>query len=553
MSCVRSSRRRTACGLSSKLIGQAVHKESGSGSSRDGFLSRVLLMAALCLTLTSCSTDWSFVRQQNASMVMSVYRARPLETVNGGKTVLTVHDCTRLALANSLDLQAVIWEERVRGRLAQASQLKMMPRMDGFYALSQRDRPSWSRSDVINQEGAWEVVGPGPATGVTNFSTGRERGWRNWNVQAAWSPMDALMAKYLHNIKSNEALYTSYQRVRVSQQLIGTVVSAFYRLLALNNALPKAQALETHRRDIVRDLEGLYKNAYVDSQEYLTAQNLFSEAKSLLSGIYVDVDKQRELLCAALNVSPCSYLKLDGFLAAPPTEMLDSCKLEAAALVNRPECYQADLTFANSVADTKRLMVKFFPRVDGFVGYFRDENKFFLNKNWIDGGMRITWDLMDVCANFLEHEAATDRIAKTDQDRAAISMGILTQVKLKTLDSIKSVERFKKMTELREQVKEAYRISTDVETAKMRGAPQSLIRITREKAECNRLQAEIDALLALGEVHAAIADLEASAGINYPVNTAIPQQVPSVLTQASNAPATAFKKAGNIARRLLPW
>lgn len=512
----------------------------------------LILIAFLCLT--SCTANnWSFVRQQNASAVMSMYRARPLEAVNGGQTILTIQDCTRIALANSLDLQAVLWEEQVREKIARAGQVKMLPRMDVFYGLMQRDRPAWSRSDVIDQEGAWEVVGPGPATGVTNFSTAREHNQRYWNVQAAWSPMDALMAGYLGQIKSNDALYSRYQRARVAQQLVGTVTSAFYRLLALHEALPKAQALENHRKNIVKDLGSLARNALVDNQEYLNAQSLHTEAKNQLSAVYADIERQRELLAAAMNVSPCSNLKLEGsLLPLPPTE-LDSCALEAAALVNRPECYQSDLVFANSVADAKRLMVKFFPRVDGFIGYFRDENKFFLNKNWIDGGMRITWDLMDFTANYLEHGAAQDRVVKTDQDRAVISMGILTQVKLKTLDSMKAVDRFKRASELTQQASEALRIAIEVETAKMRGADQSLIRITREKAKSNQLQAELDRLFALGEVHSAIADLNTCAGTNYPISTAIPVSESSAAPRLSHYPANALKSAAGLVRRALPW
>jgi len=510
----------------------------------------VVFLCFLCLS--SCTVASVNVRQQNAAMVLTMYRAKPLTVANHGKTDLGVHDCIRLALENSLDLQTAIWEEQVKGQIAAASRMRMYPRMEAGFLLSQRDRPLFSRSDVIDQEGAYEVVGPGPLTGVTNFSTGRERFQRTWQAQALWSPMDAMMARYLSHVKHNEVAYSAYQRVRVAQQLIGTVTGAFYRLLALVEALPKVEALESHRRSIVRDLGSLSKSQLVSSEEFLTAQSQLAEAQNQTAEVRLNIGRQKELLAVAMNVSPDSIFKLIGQLMPLPDYFLEPSKLEAAALVNRPEAYQADLTHVSSIADQKRLLVKFFPRVEGFIGYFRDENKFLLNKNWIDGGMRVTWDLMDFTANLLEHDAAKSRIFKTDRERAVISLGILSQVRLKTLEALKAVEKARKTSELRTQAQEALRIASDVEEAKDRRAATRLMRIAREKALCGLLQTEIDRLMALGEVHASAADVDAAVGTNYPVNNVSMPHVPEGRPSSFAKPLGAIKRAASFVGGFLP-
>jgi outer membrane protein TolC len=481
----------------------------------------IAVCALGCLALGSCTYNTAAVRQHNASIVLSTYRAKPVVAANHGRTDLTVHDCIRIALENSLDLQTAAWEEEVKRQIAKGSLVRSLPRIEGGYVLSQRDRPAFSRSDVFDQEGAFEVVGPGPGTGVTNFSTGRERFARTWQVQALWSPMDALMAKYLSDVKFNETSYSRYQRVRVAQQLIGTITAAFYRLLALNEALPQAEALESHRRNVARDLGSLLKNQLVSSEEALTAQSQLAEAQNQVAEIRLNIGRQKELLAVAMNVCPDTICKVAGQLVPLPDSFMDPCKLEAAALMNRPEAYQADLTHMSSIADQKRLAVKFFPRLEGFFGYFRDENKFNLNKNWIEGGMKITWEFMDLTANFMEHGAARDRTVKTDRERAVISMGIISQVRLKTLEAMRALEKFKKNSELQSQAKEALRVASEVEDVKDKRAATKIMRITREKALSNSLQTDIDRLTALGEVQAASAEVDAAVGINYPVNNAI--------------------------------
>ncbi len=510
------------------------------GCSRRSIGAALLLPVLICFGLTSCTPNLLQMRQQNAAMVLSMYRAKPLAAANNGQTRLAPQDCVRLALANSLDLQAAFWDEKVKSNAAKGSMVRMLPRVESNFELSQRDRPSFSRSDVINEEGLYEVSGPGPGTGVTNFSTGREHTQRTWNTQIKWSPMDSCMARYLATARSNEALHSRYQRVRVAQQLVGATTAAFFRLLALNQALPKVQALESNRAAIVRDLASLAEKALVENQELITARSLLAEAKSQLSEIYISIQKQRELLAAAMNVFPDSDFTLAGGLTPLPQMNLDSNKLESIALVNRPEAYQADLKLESTSADYKRLIVKLFPRVDGYIGYFRDENKFLLNKNWIDGGMRITWDLMDFTATLLDKEAAKDTVFKSDRERALISMGILTQVKLKTLEAVRAVDRVKKTTDLRNQAAEALRIAKEQERARDRGAPSSVMRIARQRALCIVLQSEADRLLALGEVHAALADLNAAVGTNYSVAEAHPPATPTTLAGTVMRPVSAL-------------
>jgi len=482
-----------------------------------------------------------------------MYRARPLHVANHGKTDLSVHDCIRLALENSLDLQTASWDEQIKGKLAKSSLLRMLPTLKANYVLSTRDRPLWSRSDVFDQEGNFEVIGPGPGTGVTNFSTGRERFSRTANVQVEWSPMDALMARYLSEMRGNEYAHSGFQRVRVAQQLLSTVTAAFYRIVALNEAVPKVEALDRHRRNIVRDLESLVKSSLVDSQEYITARSLAAEAAQQLAEIHLNIGKQRELLAVAMNVCPDSFFRLIGTLIPLPASSLDPCQLETAALENRPEAYQADITLLNSVAEQKRLCVKYFPRVEGFLGYFRDENKFVLNRNWIDGGMKVTWDLLEFTANVLEHGASRDRVEKTDRERAVISLGILTQVRLKSLDAMKAFERLRKTDELEAGAREALRIAREVETVKDKSAPEKVIRIAREKALCVLLQAEIDRILALGDVHAAVADLDGTVGTNYPITQGQPVPTGPYLKAVAKQPFGLLRRAARfVGEKVMP-
>jgi outer membrane protein TolC len=533
-----------------------------------------ILLSCLALALVllipspgASSDDLVTLRQQNASLVLTKYRAKPLAAANGNQVAVTVADCIRLAIQNNLDIQTQIWDEQVRRSFAKSDRLRMLPRIEGRYDLTQRDLHAFSRSDVLGAEGAFEVIGPTPGSGVNNFSTGRERFARNGNAQLKWSPMDAAMARYTWRIKCNEATYARYQRVRVAQQLVGTVGSAFYRLLALVECLPKAKALVGNRQKIAADLKALAKRQLVKGDEYLVAAASVAEAKDQLSDIHVEIGRQRQILASSMHVSPDSCMRLVGKVLPPPAPAPDPCKLEAAALLNRPEVYQADLTFLTSIDEQKRLAAKCFPRFEGFVGYFQDGNKFLLSNNWIDGGMRVTWDLQTFTSDLLLRKAAAGKIAKSETERSLISMGILSQVRQRHLDSVRAVIQAKKFNELMSNAAENLKTARERESITERGAPRRIVQITRQIAMCDLLQAEVDHLMAVGEIHAALSNLQAAVGTNYPVAEAHPPETgpdpfTAVLTpvsqflapvaQAAAKPFEYLDKAVESARSALP-
>jgi outer membrane protein TolC len=503
-------------------------------------------LAMLLPSICSSQTQLGSIRQRNASVVLQNYRARPLAVANLGQSNITLHDCRRIALGGSLDIQTAIWEEVVRENQAKASRVKMLPSIKLRYDLTARDRLPFSRSDVLGAEGAFEVVGPGPGTGVTNFSNSRERPSRKWQAELTWSPMDAAIARYVSHVKLNDAVHARYQRARVAQQLTGTVTAAFYRLLALTRALPKARALVSNRKSIVRDLESLSDSSLVEPREYLIAKAFLAEAEQQLSDTYVQMGKQRELLASAMNVCPDSAFNPRGTLLPLPPFNLEACNLESAALLNRPEAYQADLTHLSSYEDFRASIVRFFPRVEGFIGYFRDENKFQLTRYWTDGGLRITWDLMDFCANLMNHQAAEGRFNKTEREQAVISMAILSQVRLRTLEAMQALEEFRKTSRLKDQAAEGLRIARSQEEAKQRGAERQVIRIARQKALCEYLKSDIDRLASLGEVHAALAAVETAVGTNYPVAAVAPVPTRSYIPRIPLKPSRILSGAAGL-------
>ena len=236
-------------------------------------------MAALCAALMLCSCQATFLRRPpspgrlvhslrsaiidpfrgvdhqqlvRASSAMNLvqYRVKPATAVLG-KRPLTLQECRRIALANSLDLHAARMEELSKQAIAYSNRTKLLPHFLFSGELSQRDNYQYSYSDVLGQEGRHPdpgAVGP-TSTGVTNYSTSHERSTWRYVAEARWSPTDAALAYYLTKSSKNDRIKAHHQKVRAGQKLLAAVDGAYFRLLSLQNTFAMAQRLAEERSE----------------------------------------------------------------------------------------------------------------------------------------------------------------------------------------------------------------------------------------------------------------------------------------------------------------
>ncbi|MFH0821160.1 MAG: TolC family protein, partial [Pseudomonadota bacterium] len=358
---------------------------------------------------------------------------------------------------------------------------------------------------------------PGPAggigsTGVTNFSVGHERSTWRYNLELRWSPTDAALAYYLWKSGGNDGYRAHYQRVRVAQKLIGTVESAFFRLLAFQKLLPMAVRLKALQGKVLKETEHLYERNMKSVEDYQMAnQGFLRSAGKLLAG-QDGFERQRNILATAMQLSP-DYHATSGFVVTGdlPTPKFNAGapQLEMTAVRNRPESYEAGLNHLNSINDVHRTIIKYFPKFSGYWKYTRDKDKFLYNKDWKEVGVRATFDLTDWLTNLDESKAAEANSAKAEREVSAVALGLTSQVREAALRYHRSVGEL-------DNAEASAKISGKVlEKAKLRAGKDDITKLALLQAEASSLMEEIDRIRALGEVNANLAELGAEMGTNY--------------------------------------
>lgn len=474
--------------------------------------SGVAVLAGLALATSPALSGSRLPKYVNVTRdvaLKAMETSRAARPGTGARTALTLAQCRQLALERNLSLEQVDLDVSAKGALANSYEVQMFPRLNGSAELSHRNKFYFSFSDVLGRDSS----GPGSGgTGVDQFARARDLGTWRPQLETRWSPTDALLAYYLKENTKNEQLKDKLMRIRVAQKLLGVVDAGFYRLLELNQVLPKARELLKLRQDLVAQSDALFRESLTLVEDLHRVNQKLTQAQGLVAGLENEAQLQREYLGSAMRVSP-ETLGDEGFALAGKLEQPhvpeDMRALERQAIEKRPEAYQAGLDHLSAVNDVRRTQVKDWPKITAFGRYTKDIDRHLLFNDWTESGGYVYFDVIDWLANAQERRAARVKRARTKSEIETVALGIATQVREAALRYQASV--------VEEQT-----------SARLLASAKHLLDIVRGRRELGGqttlsvLEAEGDVLLeeiahgrAVGEANARRAELEAAIGSNY--------------------------------------
>ncbi len=436
-----------------------------------------------------------------------------------GKKQLTLEECRRLALANSLELRQGEVEVLTQKAIEYSNRTKMLPHFTYNGEVSRRDAYSYSYSQSYpNGYGDTGKIpsktAPAPTdpTGLTSqWSAGADLETTRNIVEMRWGPSDIILAYYMTKNSRNDQKKAHYLRERTAQKLIGVVDSSFYRMLSLQKTVPMAQKLVSIRKQAASKTQNLYSEKLISIEDYQRTDQKLLKAERLLLSLLNETEQQRNTLASAMYVSPDASTD-GGFCLIG--EMNPQCidqvgNLEIVAIQNRPEAYKAGLEFINSQNDLKRTITKYLPKATMFLRYTRDENTHLLYNEWKEIGVQVYFDLMDFVVNYWENKATKLVTRKTTLEMGAVALGITSQVRtaamkyLNAMDQLKTAERSMGMSEKLLSIQ------------RERAARGNLQRLQILESEGDVLNEEIEKIRTKGEAMGLYSELESTMGTNF--------------------------------------
>jgi len=167
---------------------------------------------------------------------------------------------------------------------------------------------------------------------------------------------------------------------------------------------------------------------------------LLAYQRALLDSAYLLTVRRQDLefaqaeLAALMSLPPASPMRLaDTPEPALPALTTDTGTLEQLALTRRPEIMEEWYRKRVDANDLKIAKAQLWPNVSLSVGTQYDSNKYLYNNHWNDTGLQVSINLLRLLQlpSLNRAEASQDKV--DDMRRIALSMAVLTQVRVGAL------------------------------------------------------------------------------------------------------------------------
>lgn len=387
------------------------------------FISSPRLLAASCLALflTGCGSlqpvpyTQDEVRERVTQDRLQMYADQ--EPITGP---ISFHEAAARALKYNLDYKLKLMENALSKSLHEVSTFEMLPRVVAGAGYVWRNNDSGGTS--IGIEDRVETLRP---------STSQDRERTLSNLTFSWNVLDFGVSYYRAQQKADQVLMAEERRRKVVQNVLQDVRNSYWRALGAQKLIGRVDALLEQVNKALANARQVELEGLMPQAEVLAYQRALLDAVNLLTLRRQDLELARAELTALMSIAPgTSYtLAEEKELPLPPVPA-NLNELELMAMEKRPEIMEEWYRRRVTENDIKAAKLLLWPNLNIDAGPQYDSNSLSYNNNWVDVGARLSWNIFKLAQypalqRAHEHQNQTD-----DMRRMALSMAVLTQVRV---------------------------------------------------------------------------------------------------------------------------
>lgn len=382
---------------------------------------RMVALACLPMLLAACGTvsPVAFTPDEVKDRVttdrLAIYADQ--EPVAGP---ITFHEAAARALKYNLDYRLKLMESALAQSLNDVANHEMLPKVIASAGYVSRNNDSGGSS--IGIEDRIESLRP---------STSQERDRALAGLSFSWNALDFGVSYYRAQQKADQFLMAEERRRKVVQNVLQDVRNSYWRALGAQKLLGRVDSLLERVNKALVQAKQVEKEGLMPQAQVLAYQRALLDAVNLLTLRRQDLELARAELSALMSVQPGTVFTLaDEEIAALPSTTQGFEKLERLALERRPEIMEEWYRKRVTENDIKAAKLLVWPNISLDAGVSYDSNKYNYNSTWIDTGVRVSWNIVKLAqypALKRAHQAQNDT---DDLRRMALSMAVLTQVRV---------------------------------------------------------------------------------------------------------------------------
>lgn len=324
------------------------------------------------------------------------------------------------ALKYNLDYRLKLMERALAEGLWDVSRYDMLPRLVASAGYTARNNDSGGTSvSILTGE---ETLSP---------STSQQR--QRWlaNAEFSWNLLDLGVSYYRAKQLADETLVSEERRRRVIQNIVQDVRAAYWRAAGAQRLARETDVVLDRVRDALEKSRQAEAQGLLPPAQALAYQRALLDATTLLNIRRQELAFSKRELGALMNVpAGVDFTLAEERESELPPAPADIGVLEESALENRPELREEDYRKRISVAETRRALLALLPGLSLNVAGRYDSNKYLYNNSWAEGGVQVFLNLMRLLAYPAVARSNEALLASSDARRQALSMAVITQVRV---------------------------------------------------------------------------------------------------------------------------
>ncbi|WP_341674744.1 TolC family protein [Niveibacterium sp. SC-1] len=380
-------------------------------------LGGILLLGACSLTHSKPLTQEEN-QQRLAADQIAMYDSQ--EPVSGP---ISFYEAAARALKYNLDYRLKLMEKALAANLWDVSTHEMLPRIVGTAGYRSRSNDSGGTS--IGIEDRQVSLRP---------STSEERYRQIDSLGTSWTLLDFGVAYFRTQQKSDQIYMAEERRRRVAQNVLQDVRNAYWRALGAQRLKADVDQLLVRTQKALDAAQEAEERGLLPRQEVLSYQRALLDAISLLTVRRQDLEFAQAELRALMSLpANAPMILIDGPEPALPKLVSNMNVLEQLSLTQRPEIMEEWYRKRVNQADIEIAKSQLWPNMGLDWSLQYDSNQYLYNNTWTQFGAFMSVNLLKLL-QYPALDRSQESQGKTDDTRRiALSMAILTQVRLGVL------------------------------------------------------------------------------------------------------------------------
>ena len=374
------------------------------------------LLLAACGSIAPKAFSTDEIRDRAAQDVLSMYQDQ--EPISAP---IDFHEAAARALKYNLDYKLKLMETALSRSLWDVSTYEMLPKIVAGAGYSNRSNDSGGTSVLILDKSRVSL----------DPSTSQERSHETSNLSFSWNALDFGVSYYRAQQKADQVLMAEERRRKVIQNVLQDVRNSYWRAVGAQKLLGRMDTLLERVNKALERAKEIEKQGLMPQAQVLGYQRALLDAVNTLTLRRQDLELAMAELRALMSVAPgVKFTLAEQNELALPRIPVNVDALEKLAMEKRPELMEEWYRKRVTENDIKAAKVLLWPNISVDAGWQYDSNKYTYNNDWFDTGIRVSWNLLKLTqypALQKAHKAQNDT---DDMRRLALSMAVLTQVRV---------------------------------------------------------------------------------------------------------------------------